>query len=354
MCSSWVDYRLRPLAQIPVNINGTAYVRFSAFVFDRLWLPRLIFRNAISAEQLTGLLDHRYVKVWPNAQRLEYCAQWLVNFEHYYELSNFPFDEQYCEMDVQTLDNQNRMRVRVSVDKLISPSDLDNEMTNVQFRVRNNYARLQCPPNRWDPFGVMFNETEQTLSCGRAVIRIVRRCSYYIMRYHCLAFLYVCMSFISFWITLNAIPGRVILTAVVLLNLISLSQTAYNEVSAYYMTSMYWWMWGCQFLNYCSITVTGWSCAWYYYAWDKVDYRAEGRPSLDGYYFGKGTWYRSCGHFWDRFIYFFYGQVDNWNSIERNKVDYVARLLGPFFLILFTIVYIIATLAPYAPKYRLS
>ena len=46
---------------------------------------------------------------------------------------------------------------------------------------------------------------------------------------------------------------RIILTASVLLTLITTSLQGYNEVPSNDVSSMYWWLWGCQFFMYMSM-----------------------------------------------------------------------------------------------------
>lgn len=100
-------------------------------------------------------------------------------------------------------------------------------------------------------------------------MRLVRRCDYYIMRYYCNSFLCTVTSFIQFWISLNAIPGRVVLASSMLVALLNVSEAAYAEMPVDYMTAMFFWMWGCQLMMYLSLVELGMTCAWSYWARDK-------------------------------------------------------------------------------------
>lgn len=46
-------------------------------------------------------------------------------------------------------------------------------------------------------------------SCLSGTLKLVRRLSYYIIRYYLLTFLTVAISFVGFWVPINAWPARV-------------------------------------------------------------------------------------------------------------------------------------------------
>ena len=67
-------------------------------------------------------------------------------------------------------------------------------------------------------------------------------------------------------------------------------------------------------------------------------------PYVQGYYFGNQGWYAACGKFFDKFVYFFFGNVDfQMDPYTRNKVDYVARVVFVFFFLLYVFLYIMIT-----------
>lgn len=76
-------------------------------------------------------------------------------------------------------------------------------------------------------------------------------------------------------------------------------------------------------------------------------------PYLEGYYFGNHNWYTKCGEFFDKFVYFFFGNVDlQLDPYTRNKVDYVARVVMVFTFIFFVFLYIMITVIYWAANYN--
>lgn len=230
---------------------------------------------------------------------------------------------------------------------------------NSRFRVRNTYVGT-CDRISSEQF--IFQEltrrngnstSTNKLNCAFAGIRLVRSINYYVIRYYCPTFLMILISFASFWLPTNAWPARVMLTATVLLTLITTSQGAYNEVPSDDVVSLYWWLWGCQLFVYMCLAEFAFALAWVQFINDKKAARAANKPSPDGYYFGKHNWYAKCGECFGRMIRFVFGPLDHYRDPQaRNKVDYCARMLYPIMLLIFVIVYIVATIPVWANKWR--
>lgn len=143
---------------------------------------------------------------------------------------------------------------------------LESVKGNSRFRVRNTYSGL-CSQIASEQ--IQFQQVTQgkgnwstTPNCAFVGVRLVRSISFYVIRYYCPTFLMVCISFVSFWLPTNAWPARIMLTASVLLTLITTSTGAYNEVPAEEATSLVWWLWGMQFFIYLTVAEFAFALAW--------------------------------------------------------------------------------------------
>ena len=73
----------------------------------------------------------------------------------------------------------------------------------------------------------------------------------------------------------------------------------------------------------------------------------------EGHYFGNNGWWARSGERIDKILHFFFGAVDyHKDPLMRNKVDYCARVLFPFLWIIYTLIYIFATICPWAAIYN--
>lgn len=156
----------------------------------------------------------------------------------------------------------------------------------------------------------------------------------------------------------------------VILKTISLSSDGYKEIPAHDVVPLFWWLWGCQTLIYLTLIEYVLALAWVQFVFEKkialenqkvarrihftlANYFWSAQESPDGYYFGKNGWFSKCGDFVQFCLHGIFGPIDFFDRPqERNKIDYVARVLFPIMLLLFTLIYILATIPIWSEKYR--
>lgn len=144
-----------------------------------------------------------------------------------------------------------------------------------------------------------------------------------------------------------------------------------NDIQVNYVTAFHWWMMWIQGFVYLVMVEYAVAIAWAHFIMDKKNHRkklqeylaaqAQGvatigpppPPVLLGYYCGNNGWYARAGRFVDRMIYFFVGEADlQRNPYVRNKIDHTSRILFPLIFLLFVVIYILATVAPWAANYN--
>lgn len=159
---------------------------------------------------------------------------------------------------------------------------------NAKFRVRNTFTGA-CESMSYYPYedrGLKsLNTTRYKQNCAYGGVQLVRSINYYVIRYYCPTFLMVVMGYVSFWLPTNAWPARIILTASVLLTLITTSLQGYNEVPANDVVSLYWWLWGCQFLMYMSMLEYVLALSWVNLITDKKVAKAANKVSQRSVFF---------------------------------------------------------------------
>ena len=101
LCLKWKDTRILDL-NISTNTNQSD---MSASVtltqMDRFWIPLVYFRNSLSSSVVNGLEDVQFVNVWPAEKEIHYCSKMTVTFICRYLLSDFPFDQQFCQFELE-------------------------------------------------------------------------------------------------------------------------------------------------------------------------------------------------------------------------------------------------------------
>ena len=91
LCMKWQDYRIVQIDYEQVRLTN----------FGNLWIPQVNFREALSAAQIVTVNPFQYVQVFPQNQTINYCRRISVEFICVLQLPNFPFDEQYCELQLE-------------------------------------------------------------------------------------------------------------------------------------------------------------------------------------------------------------------------------------------------------------
>ena len=224
---------------------------------------------------------------------------------------------------------------------------------NNKFRLRNLYTG-NCDPIPSDTVRQLGTWSVQlgTENCAFLTLRLVRSINYYIIRYYAPTFFMTMISFTQFWMPTNAWPARIILTATVMITLLTVSLNGYNEVPSNDVTALAWWFWICQLFIYIGIVCHALSMAWTYFIADKKTAKAANKPSPDGRYFGKKGWYAAVGPSIGNFIRFFFGPIDHYRDpIHRSKVDYFCRIVFPVTFIFYVLLYIVSTIPVWTPKF---
>lgn len=135
-----------------------------------------------------------------------------------------------------------------------------------------------CEPSGINTFRIQQNSLQELYnnqSCVFGAMRFVRHVSYYVIRYHAPLFLCMCISCLGPWVPTYAWPGRTILAATVLLTVIRVSITGYNEVPARDVVSLYWYFWGCQFFVYMCLCEYGLALQWVQFVFEKKTAHAK-------------------------------------------------------------------------------
>lgn len=100
LCLNWTDYRIQNL-----NKSNSLISQFKVTKFDKLWVPIVFFRNAMSSSIVNTLNNIQFLQIWPEQSLLKLCTRMSVEFLCRFDVVNFPFDEQYCNFELENCKN---------------------------------------------------------------------------------------------------------------------------------------------------------------------------------------------------------------------------------------------------------
>lgn len=237
--------------------------------------------------------------------------------------------------------------------------------------------------------------------CLKASVRLRRRWEYYFIRIYGPSFLLVVTTFIGFYLPVFAYPARVMIIVTPLLSLITQQTQINSEINVNYVVSLHVWMMACTFFVFMALIELGFAVVYIHRVEEQkskgltgctgsstsssctnnsgggnnstvecgfklrpppppknlrvqvddrpCDEKKKPLPSPSALYDREKRRFSydfivkpEVGNWLKNFLESVYGQIDWYKApSDRNKVDYVARLLFPIIFAIFILVYVL-------------
>ncbi|KAH9389403.1 hypothetical protein TYRP_023349, partial [Tyrophagus putrescentiae] len=324
LLQEWKDHRL----------TNQSLVLTQPYAINQIWKPDLYFVNSRDVKQINSLETVEKMTI-DKKGNIAYMLRLSATFKCQMNLINYPHDYHNCPIKMSSIK--------------YSPNEL--QFSWGDFDVKDNVEYPMFKIRSW--FTARCEKKDQLLtnSCLSGTIKIVRRLSYYLIRYYFLSFLTVAICALGPYYPVNAWPLRANITVSPLLALITQDMSINNEIGVSYTVSIHIWMMFLQGFVYLAILEFAVAVAIAHLAVDKKNWKIKNEKiktdqistvtpfapaKLPGYYFGNDSFFTSFGKIMDKFLYKIYGEVDfTREPYSRNKVDYVWRIFFPFVLLIY-------------------
>lgn len=221
---NWNDARFIPWTS---GYDDTFVLEFDSKRLDNIWTPDLFFPNEKSAFIHKVFMPNKMLRVYTNG-KITYTVRLSLTLSCPMDLRNYPFDKQVCRIEMESFsyNEDNIILEWVGTDR----PDLAN-MTQmpegaVPVEISDNIEMNQ--------FRVVEKRTLKTLNERRgagnhsllqAEFHLVRDIGYYLVQMYIPSMLIVMLSWISFWLNVNAVPGRISLGVLTVLTMTQQSST---------------------------------------------------------------------------------------------------------------------------------
>lgn len=195
---SWKNNRLlNELMRLKANFD---YLDFDALNMEKVWVPDIYFPNEKTAAVHDIMMANKMLRLYKDST-FSYKIRVSVTLSCKMDLRKYPFDKQVCSILMESFG--------YTVDKLVLywdeaegyPLSTANIKELRQFRMISteyqNYTRTH---------NITGNH-----SCLQADFHLVRNIGYYVIQMYVPSLLIVMLSWLSFWLNVNSIPGRVTL-----------------------------------------------------------------------------------------------------------------------------------------------
>ncbi|CAD5114938.1 DgyrCDS3969 [Dimorphilus gyrociliatus] len=223
----WEDTRLSHR-----HFSNLSVISLDTKMVDRIWVPDLFFRNEKKAEFHDVTVPNRFLRIYENGS-IYYSSRISLRLSCPMRLEKFPLDEQQCTLQMESYAH--------TTDTLLfewnnpDPIEINEELELPQFEL-TDYKLSTCT-RRY---------ITGNFSCLNITLYLRRNIGFYMIQTYIPTALIVGLSWVSFWISQDAVPARIslgVLTILTMTTQASSSRQSLPRVS--YIKAIDIWMATC-------------------------------------------------------------------------------------------------------------
>ncbi|XP_048398929.1 glycine receptor subunit alphaZ1 isoform X1 [Stegostoma tigrinum] len=197
-----MDYRLNIFLRQQWNDPRLAYSEFpddsldlDPSMLDSIWKPDLFFANEKGAHFHEITTDNKLLRIFKNGNVL-YSIRLTLSLSCPMDLKNFPMDVQTCIMQLESFGYTMNDLIFQWDEKAVQVAE---GLTLPQFILQEEKDLRDCTKH--------YNTGKFT--CIEARFHLERQMGYYLIQMYIPSLLIVILSWVSFWINMDAAPARV-------------------------------------------------------------------------------------------------------------------------------------------------
>ncbi|XP_065108507.1 glycine receptor subunit alpha-2 isoform X1 [Paramisgurnus dabryanus] len=200
-----MDYRVNIFLRQKWNDPRLAYSEYpdssldlDPSMLDSIWKPDLFFANEKGANFHDVTTDNKLLRIFKDGTVL-YSIRLTLILSCPMDLKNFPMDVQTCTMQLESFGYTMNDLIFEWLDK--GPVQMADGLTLPQFIIRDEKDLGYCTKH--------YNTGKFT--CIEVKFQLERQMGYYLIQMYIPSLLIVILSWVSFWINMDAAPARVAL-----------------------------------------------------------------------------------------------------------------------------------------------
>ncbi|XP_054899675.1 glycine receptor, alpha 4b isoform X2 [Poeciliopsis prolifica] len=198
-----MDYRLNVFLRQQWNDPRLAYKEYpddsldlDPSMLDSIWKPDLFFANEKGANFHEVTTDNKLLRIFQDGNVL-YSIRLTLTLSCPMDLKNFPMDSQTCIMQLESFGYTMNDLIFEWLD--VGAVQVADDLTLPQFVLKEEKGLGYCTKN--------YNTGKFT--CIEVKFYLERQMGYYLIQMYIPSLLTVILSWVSFWINMDAAPARV-------------------------------------------------------------------------------------------------------------------------------------------------
>ncbi|KAM6983345.1 glycine receptor subunit alpha-4-like isoform 2-T2 [Tautogolabrus adspersus] len=198
-----MDYRLNVFLRQQWNDPRLAYKEYpddsldlDPSMLDSIWKPDLFFANEKGANFHEVTTDNKLLRIFQNGNVL-YSIRLTLTLSCPMDLKNFPMDSQMCTMQLESFGYTMNDLIFEWLD--VGAVQVADDLTLPQFVLKEEQGLGYCTKH--------YNTGKFT--CIEVNFYLERQMGYYLIQMYIPSLLTVILSWVSFWINMDAAPARV-------------------------------------------------------------------------------------------------------------------------------------------------
>ncbi|XP_064637423.1 glycine receptor subunit alpha-2-like isoform X2 [Lineus longissimus] len=212
MRQAWHDHRL---AYGHLGLSNDSMITLDARLIDSLWVPDLFFANEKKGHVHHITVPNRLLRLYKDGT-VYYSARLSLTLSCPMELQKFPLDVQVCNLQLESF-----AYTRDKLDFVWKESD-DSEP--IQFNDRMELPQFKL--KKWETTTCTKNYTTGAFPCLLVKFFLKRDIGFYMIQTYVPSVLIVILSWVSFWINVDAVPARISLGVLTILTMTTQSSGA--------------------------------------------------------------------------------------------------------------------------------
>ncbi|XP_076468092.1 glycine receptor subunit alpha-2-like [Babylonia areolata] len=232
----WVDPRLQF-----INHSRTEWLELDTRLMKKVWVPDTFFRNEKKGAFHDVTVPNRLMHLYRNGT-IYYSMRLSVTLSCHMGLQKYPLDSQKCPILIASYGYTMENIVYGWISQ--NPIDFNEHMELPQFTIQE-VLLSDCTKT--------YKETG-SFSCVQADFLLQRDIGFYLIQVYIPSVLIVILSWVSFWLNVEAIPARISLGVLTVLTMTTQSTGARSSLPRVsYVKAIDVWMSTCLFFVFASL-----------------------------------------------------------------------------------------------------